>query len=271
MLYLDNGPVAKSRVFKQVMAHLNVEVRVHMPEGSDGRRTTARSKGKVERVFRTVKESLETLYHFHTPSDVDEANEWLRQYLVRYNAMPHRMEEHSRLDDWLANLPMDGFRAMCSWERFCTFAREPEQRKTDADGCVNVNSVRFQLSPEMAGQDVILLWGLFDHELFVEFGGERQGPFYPAEGPVPLDTYRKRKKSQREKRTDGIEALAKAIRLPRAAVAQASESTKALLAAARMTPPDTPASIPFEEHHPAAEELFKNKIEAKVAFAQLLG
>ncbi|MCP4937428.1 MAG: transposase family protein, partial [bacterium] len=77
MLYLDNGPVAKSRVFKQVMKHLNVEVRVHIPKGSDGRRTTARSKGKVERVFRTVKESLETLYHFHTPDNLDEANEWL--------------------------------------------------------------------------------------------------------------------------------------------------------------------------------------------------
>ena len=51
MLYLDNGPVAKSGVFKRVMAQLGVEVRTHMPRGSDGRRVTARAKGKVERPF----------------------------------------------------------------------------------------------------------------------------------------------------------------------------------------------------------------------------
>jgi hypothetical protein len=43
-----------------------------------GRRVTARSKGKVERPFRTVKEAHETLYHFHTPQNEAEANLWLR-------------------------------------------------------------------------------------------------------------------------------------------------------------------------------------------------
>jgi hypothetical protein len=33
-----------------VMESLNVEVLTHMPAGSDGRRTTARAKGKVERL-----------------------------------------------------------------------------------------------------------------------------------------------------------------------------------------------------------------------------
>ena len=54
-IHLDNGPVAKSAVFKRVMENLGVEVMTHMPAGSDGRRTTARAKGKVERPFRTVK------------------------------------------------------------------------------------------------------------------------------------------------------------------------------------------------------------------------
>jgi hypothetical protein len=51
-LHLDNGSVAKSAVFKRVMESLGVEVITHLPAGSDGRRTTARSKGKVERPFR---------------------------------------------------------------------------------------------------------------------------------------------------------------------------------------------------------------------------
>ncbi|HJZ15368.1 MAG TPA: IS481 family transposase, partial [Stellaceae bacterium] len=49
MLYLDNGPVAKSATFCRVTAQLGVDVRMHMPRDSDGRRVTARSKGKVER------------------------------------------------------------------------------------------------------------------------------------------------------------------------------------------------------------------------------
>lgn len=41
---LDNGPVTKSAVFRRVMESPGVEVLLHMPAGSDGRRTTARSK-----------------------------------------------------------------------------------------------------------------------------------------------------------------------------------------------------------------------------------
>lgn len=66
-IQLDNGAVGKSAVFKRVMDFLGEKVIFHMPRGTDGRRTAARSKGKVERPFRTVKEAHETLYHFHKP------------------------------------------------------------------------------------------------------------------------------------------------------------------------------------------------------------
>jgi hypothetical protein len=46
-LSLDNGPVAKSAVFKRVMESLGIEMLPHMPAGSDGRRTTARAKACV--------------------------------------------------------------------------------------------------------------------------------------------------------------------------------------------------------------------------------
>ncbi|GAA4249271.1 hypothetical protein GCM10022293_11950 [Azospirillum formosense] len=132
-IYMDNGPVTRSRVFQNVMACLGVKVMTHLPAGSDGRRTTARSKGKVERPFRTVKDVHETLYHFHEPQDEAEANLWLRRYLVRYNAQDHRSEPHSRIEDWVRNLPEKGCREMCAWDRFCAFAREPERRKVGID------------------------------------------------------------------------------------------------------------------------------------------
>ena len=64
MIYADNGPIARSQVFQKVMGYLGSDVRTHLPAGKDGNRITARSKGKVERPFRTVKEMYETLFHF---------------------------------------------------------------------------------------------------------------------------------------------------------------------------------------------------------------
>jgi hypothetical protein len=111
---MDNGPIEKSAVFRRAMEHLGIAVLPHLPAGKDGRRPTARSKGKVERPFRTVKEAHETLYHFHKPETEAEANRWLKRYLAQYNAQRHRAEAHSRIEDWLKNLPADGVREMCS-------------------------------------------------------------------------------------------------------------------------------------------------------------
>ena len=46
MIYLDNGPVAKSRVFQNVMLALDIEWLTHIPAGKDGTRTTARSRAR---------------------------------------------------------------------------------------------------------------------------------------------------------------------------------------------------------------------------------
>lgn len=69
--------MSKSRVFQTVMQALGIAWQTHVPAGKDGTRVTARSKGKVERPFRTVKEAHETLYHFHKPETEAQANTWL--------------------------------------------------------------------------------------------------------------------------------------------------------------------------------------------------
>ena len=272
LIYTDNGSFAKSNLFKRVLeTHLNIEVKRHMPAGSDGRRKTARSKGKVERSFKTVKDALEPLYNFHKPQSLEEANEWLRKYLERHNGKQHRSENHSRLEDWLKNLPHAGFRQMCSWKRFCTFAREPEQRKVDSEGCVSVNGVQFQVDYNMAGQDVTLLWGVFDNELYVDFNNEKSGPFYPSKGPISLGTYRKKKKSETEKRADHIGELAKQISIPRSALSGQSKTVQALLNQAKVTTVDTPRSIPFENRDPFQQPFFKNRVDAKIAISEHIG
>ncbi|MCF4987250.1 DDE-type integrase/transposase/recombinase [Pseudomonas syringae] len=263
MIYLDNGPVAKRRVFQNVMQALGIEWQTHIPAGKDGTRTTARSKGKVERPFRTVKEAHETLYHFHKPETEVQANEWLMRYLVRtYNVQGHRCEPHSRIEDWLANLPAEGLREMCTWEQFCRFAREPERRKVGIDARVTIEGTTFEVEPDMAGESVVLLWGLFDNELYAEFNGERFGPFYPVSGPIPLHRYRAFRRSKADERSERIRSLADQLGLPIAALAGND---------VRLTPSAVPVELPRLPFDAEAHEYhFPSVIAAKLAVANEL-
>jgi hypothetical protein len=262
-LYMDNGPVARSKVFQSVMGALGVRVLTHLSPAQDPRRTPARSKGKVERAFRTVKEAHETLYHFHEPRDEAEANLWLRRFLITYNNQKHRSEPHSRIEDWLQNLPAAGVRAMCSWERFCAFAREPEKRQVGGDARVSVDGTEYEVDPDLAGETVILWWGLFDQELFVEHGGKRYGPYSPSRGAIPLYRYRKYQKTKSEERIDRVMALAQQLGLPRAAITGEADRL-----AAPLERPIAAPRQPFPE--PAVEVAFPTILAAKRAIADLL-
>ncbi len=264
MIYMDSGPIAKSLVFQQVMKYLGVEIQTHLPQGKDGRRITARAKGKVERPFRTVKEMHETLYHFHEPQNEAEANAWLMKFLLRYNTMQHRSEPHSRLDDWLQNLPPSGLREMCSWERFCTFAREPERRKVGIDARIAVDGVPYQVDPDLAGESVILWWGLFDNELYVEHGEHRYGPYTPVGGPIPLHRYRSFKKTKTQQRADRIEALAEKLVLPRTALDDQGFFPI-------QTEQTNPPLAPFSDPDPFQELAYPTVVAAKLAIADFLG
>jgi hypothetical protein len=262
MIYLDNGPVAKSRVFQNVMHALDIEWLTHLPAGKDGRRTTARSKGKVERPFRTVKEAHETLYHFHKPETEHQANEWLMRYLLRYNDQQHRTEKHTRLDDWLSNLPADGLREMCLWEQFCHFAREPERRKVGIDARIHVGGTAYEVEPDMAGETVVLLWGLFDDEMYVEFDGNKYGPYFPVSGPIPLHRYRAFKRGKAEERADRIRSLADQLGLPISALSGND---------LQLTPSSVAVPLPRQAFDTEAHEYrFTTLIAAKLAIADEL-
>lgn len=267
MIYTDNGPIAKSQVFQHVMDCLGIKLATHMPNGKDGRRVTARSKGKVERPFRTVKEAHETLYHFHEPESEAEANLWLRQYLLHYNDKLHREETHSRMEDWMRNLPQSGLRAMCSWERFCTFAREPQRRKVGIDARVSVEGIAYEVEPDLAGETVVLWWGLFDNELYVEKDDQRYGPFYPVDGPIPLHRYRKFKKTRTQERADRIANLAKKLELPRAAL---DKNTDLQFLVDLHKLPETLVT-PFTDPDPFQEFTYPTVLSAKRAVADYLG
>jgi hypothetical protein len=264
-IYMDNGPVSRSRVFQSVMGSLGIRVLTHMPPKAGDRHTAARAKGKVERPFRTIKEVHETLYHFHKPKDEEEANQWLRRALVTYNNAEHRAEPHARIEDWLCHLPGDGVRAMCSWERFCAFAREPQRRTVAGDATVSVEGASYEVEPQLAGETVTLLWGLFDQALFVEHDGKRYGPFEPSRGAVPLYRYRKYQKSKIEERLDKVVRLADQLGLPRATLTGGDRPLPSL-------PPSTAGlpvrRTPFPE--PVVETAYPTGLAARHAIVDQL-
>jgi hypothetical protein len=263
LIYMDNGPVAKSRVFHNVMDALGIEWQTHVPAGKDGNRTTARATGKVECPFRSVKELHETLYQFHKPQTERQANQWLHNYLRNYNQQKHRSESHARLEDWLAYLPPEGFREMCTFEQFCRFAREPERRKVGADARVTVDGSVFEVEPDMAGDWVVLLWGLYDDELYVEYDGQRFGPYHPVSGPIPLGRYRRFKAGKAGERADRIRRLADQIGLPIAALSGEGDI--------RIAPSKTAAELPRQPFDAEAYEYhFPTVIAAKLAIADEL-
>jgi len=264
MIYMDNGPINKSLLFQRVMAYLEIDVKAHMPRGTDGNRTTARSKGKVERPFRTVKEMYETLYHLYTPKDECEANQGLLSFLFRYNSMQHRTEQHSRMEDWIKNLPSTGIQEMCTWERFCKFAREPEERTVASDARISVDATSYEVSPELAGEKVTLWWGLFDQELYVEYKENKYGPYTPIGEPIPLHHYRKFKKTKNQERAENIAELAQQISISREALISNNINFKS------EQEPEIPIQK-FSIPDPFQELSFSNAIEAKKAIAKYLG
>lgn len=103
---------------------------------------------------------------------------------------------------------------MCSWEQYCRFAREPESRKVGIEARVTIDGTVWEVEPDMAGETVILLWGLFDNEMYVEFADETWVPYYPVSGPVPLHRYRTFRRGKAAERAARIHALARQLNIP---------------------------------------------------------
>jgi hypothetical protein len=158
-------------------------------------------------------------------------------------------------------LPAIGFREMCSWEQFCRFAREPERHKVGADARVSVDGTAYEVAPELAGETVLLLWGLFDTELYVEYDGERSGPYSPISGPIPLNRYRAFKKTAIDEKADRIRQLADQLGLPIAALTGETDFQLTEPAILKEDLPRQPFITDLQEYH------YPSKIAAKLAIA----
>lgn len=202
------------------------------------------------------------------PKTEAEANEYLLRYVYLYNKLDHRQENHSRIQDWVSKLPEGGFTAVCSWEKFRSFAREPEQKTVARDCTISMDGgVKYEVSPELVGEKVVVWWGLFDNELFVEHGEVKYGPYKPSGGPIPLHTFRRHKKTRREKTAERIEDLSKKLAVPRSVLTGKPEDNS-IVSLVQQT---AVASTPFRDRFEYETPDFDNKSVAKLAIAKYLG
>lgn len=120
-------------------------------------------------------------------------------------------------------------------------------------------AITYKVDPDLAGEKVRLLWGLFDNEIYVEFEDRRLGPYAPVSGPVPLNHYRKFRRGRVAEQGDKIRQLAEQLNLPISALS----GTDIVMAPGDETNvlPRQPFDVP--EYHP----VFRSMVEAGLAIA----
>ena len=149
-------------------------------------------------------------------------------------------------------------------------ARQPSERSVGSDACITLEGISYQLKAEMAGEKVMVLIGVFDSEIYVDFQNKKEGPFYPAAGPIPLHTYRSFKKTHQEKKLDEISDLAKRITLPRSVLSGRKEDIH-LLEQSNLFEEKPLVFTPFRDTEIEELSYFATPLEAKLAIACHLG
>ncbi len=215
-IYTDNASFVKSKLFMRVMAKIGIQVLTHLPRGKGGRKTTARAKGKSERHHRSMKTIVEPWYKFDLPKNIDQANACLTKLDIELGQKKHRSQNITRHQVWKANLPAHAILSICTQEHYSLLLREPVERSVKSDATIQLNGIHYQLLPQFAGEDVIVLVSLDKTRINVEYRDEEYGPFSPVEAPTPFGEYHHHKKSAKEQAADNVVELSSviSIRLP---------------------------------------------------------
>ncbi len=212
-IYTDNASFVKSKLFMRVMAKLGIQVLTHLPRGKGGRKTTSRAKGKSERHHRSIKSIVEPCYQFDLPKNLDHANACLAELAIELSQKKHRSQNITRHQVWKANLPAHANLGICSYEHYSLLLREPVERAVKSDATIQLRGVHYQLSPQFAGEEVIVLVSLDTTLIHIEHRDHEYGPFLPAEAPLPFGEYNHHKKSEKEQAADNVVELSKHITL----------------------------------------------------------
>lgn len=222
--YFDPGRIGTSPVVRKVLEEkMGSRVRVHQSDKATGRlKKASRAKGKIERQFLFLKEDFESLFHFHRPRNVDEANAWLMKYLLTFNCRPHPEPgvEGTRIEAWVRGLPGKGYRKVCDADTFWSYVAEPERRVVGADGrLIMRNKSVYVLSPDLAGEQVEVWYAADNQGLFVkDLQGKVHGPYPVALRPIAAGQFKAHPKTGLDRVMERIVALSETLTIPQESI-----------------------------------------------------
>ena len=161
-LYSDNGKVFTSAHLKVVCANLNIQLLHAKPYHSW-------SKGKIERLFKTIQSDFQQQLAFAPAGDLDELNRRLRQWIEQ----EYHQRRHSALD---AASPAERFRQRCGHLRtppgdLDRLFLHQVARRVRRDATFSLNGKLWEVSPSLRGQRIEVHYNPFTHrhvEVYVQ-------------------------------------------------------------------------------------------------------
>jgi transposase InsO family protein len=170
-LYVDNGSAFRSRHLEKVCACLGIAI-THTPP------YTPQGRGKIERLFRTVRSQL--LANF-TGETLEDLNQALEDWIVQtYHRRPHSSTGQSPLERFASHLELIRKAPIDLDDHF----RKEVRRRVNKDRSVSIDGRAFEAPTRLIGEQVSLLF----HEetptkVEIVLHGEPQGFL------VPLDPH----------------------------------------------------------------------------------
>ena len=152
-LFLDNALIFSSVQLDLACASLGI-VKIHSTAGYPA------SRGKIERMFRTVRDELLCEIELLAPMPLCEFNGYLRAWVdSQYNVRVHSRTGHSPLDRWEQSaVPLRTVSPVELQQAFLQWAR----RKVGTTGEIKLAGNIYYAAPTLAGQTVMLRYDPFD-------------------------------------------------------------------------------------------------------------
>ena len=152
-IYWDNGSVYRAKQLQRIMARLGVEVIFSTPFVPEGR-------GKVERIFKTIKDAFYPEARHAGITTLTELNEFFHAWLnERYHKAVHSSTKQTPLQRWQAG--QDQVRWIEAGKVAEIFLWE-EERTVTKGGTVKLSGNEYPVEEYLVGQKVTVLFDPFD-------------------------------------------------------------------------------------------------------------
>ena len=151
ILYVDNGSFANN---EENIPYLSEEMGVGV-ELQRCEPYNPRAKGKIERTWRTIKNSFEAPFLSDARAEwrLSEVNEMAISFCIEMSKRQHRTLPQARADVWLAGLKQP---ARIPADDALRRAHKTYQRRVDGSGIFQLDNVRYELPAAMRSQTVLI-------------------------------------------------------------------------------------------------------------------